>query len=87
VNTIADAMKAKSRKNESTAVQGSHTFQALTADVIDVYKSTNALIVLMDPVKRSSWDFAMREIENAPKQLDILLVVSDCILGASNAVF
>jgi hypothetical protein len=57
------------------ATTGSFTVQRLDASTVDVYKGTHAVIVMMDPTKKWTYEYAQREIGNIPKDVDVLLLV------------
>lgn len=63
--------------NISKGTSGSFTIEKLDSTTVDVYKGAHALIVMMDPTKKWTYDFARKEIENAPQGIDIMLVVSN----------
>lgn len=66
---------------------GSYTVSNLDAKTVNVYKGkifnefkdewkgTHAVIIMMDPLKKWTFDYAKREIDSAPEGIDILLVV------------
>lgn len=75
-NHVHKEKKATTNPDNRVLKEGAFTFHALDASVIDVYKGAHALIIMIDPVKKSTWAYAKSEIAKAPKDLDILLVVS-----------
>ena len=55
---------------------GSFTMKRLDASMIDVYKGTQGVIVMMDPTKKWTFEYAKKEIENIPTDIDVLLLVN-----------
>src|SRR5690348_13994457 len=54
---------------------GSFTVSRLDATTVDVYKGCNGVIVMVDPTKKWTFDYAQRVIGGVPKDLDVLLLV------------
>jgi len=48
-------------KPNSPTKTGSHTL-SLDAKTIDVFKGTHAVILMVDPVKKWTWDYVVREV-------------------------
>ncbi len=48
----------------------------LDATMVDVYKGTNAVILLVDPGRKQTFEYAARELPRIPKELDVLLLVN-----------
>eukprot|EP01114_Cavostelium_apophysatum_P011566 TRINITY_DN2588_c0_g1_i3.p1 TRINITY_DN2588_c0_g1~~TRINITY_DN2588_c0_g1_i3.p1 ORF type:complete len:826 (-),score=292.03 TRINITY_DN2588_c0_g1_i3:742-3219(-) len=53
---------------------GSFTVHKLDAQTVDVYKGAHAVIFMIDPTKKWTYEYAQREIENVPQGMDVLLV-------------
>ena len=57
------------------ASSGQHTFP-LDATVVDVYRGAHACVVLVDPSKRWTFEYAMRELEKVPLHIPTALVLN-----------
>src|SRR5690606_27743692 len=55
---------------------GSHTYSILDAQIIDVYKHTNAVIFVFDITKKWTFDYIKREINKVPPGIEILCLVN-----------
>ncbi|ABO98319.1 predicted protein, partial [Ostreococcus lucimarinus CCE9901] len=62
-------------KKASAAGSGAHTFP-LDATVMDVYRGAHACCVLVDPSKRWTFEYAMRELEKLPKHIPSALIMN-----------
>lgn len=43
--------------------------------MVDVYKGTHAAIVIFDPIKKWTFEYAQQEIDKIPDHIQILLLV------------
>lgn len=43
--------------------------------MIDVYKGTHAVILVFDPIKKWTYEYAQQEIDQIPNNIQILLLV------------
>ena len=59
----------------SAASEGQHTFP-LDATVVDVYRGAHACVVLVDPSKRWTFEYALRELEKVPLHIPTALVLN-----------
>ena len=48
------------------------------AETINVLKGTNAVIFMMDPRKKWTFQYIQREVPLIPPEVDILIIVSVC---------
>lgn len=62
-------------KKVDAAESGRHTFP-LDATVVDVYQGAHACCVMVDPSKRWTFDYAMRELEKLPKHIPSAMVLN-----------
>lgn len=63
-------------KRASAAESGTtHTFP-LDATVVDVYRGAHACCVLVDPSKRWTFEYAMRELERLPRHIPSAMVLN-----------
>ena len=46
----------------------------LDAELVDVYKGTNGVIIVFDMTKQWTFDYIQREITNVPVQIPILIL-------------
>ena len=58
-----------------SATPGQHTFP-LDATVVDVYRGAHACVVLVDPSKRWTFEYAMRELQKVPLHIPTALVLN-----------
>ena len=70
---IVDQGQAKQIDIEN---EKSITVPALDATSVDVYKNTNVVIMIIDPTRKKTFDYAKKEIQNIPKGIDILLLIN-----------
>ena len=49
---------------------------SLDATAVDIWKGTNAAILMMDPVKKWTYEYAVATIEKVPEGIDLLLVAN-----------
>merc|ERR1712167_288481 len=62
---------------ESTKAQtGSHRVGALDASMIDVYKSTSAVVFLVDPRNPDTLDYVVREVSNIPNSVMCVVLIN-----------
>ena len=62
---------------ESTKTQtGSHRVGALDASMIDVYKSTSAVVFLVDPRKPETLDYAVQEVPKVPNEVMCVVLIN-----------
>ncbi len=58
-------------------ITGNFKVDRLDTTTVNVYSGgTNAVIVVVDPLKKWTWDFATKEIEKIPFDLHVLLVIN-----------
>jgi len=55
---------------------GKYAFGRLDASVIDVYKGTNAVVIMMDPIKPWTFDYVKKEMKKIPQTIHTLLIVN-----------
>jgi len=56
--------------------QGSFAVDKLDAETVDVYKNCHAVLFLMDPRKKWTFDYIERELPNVPKNTFVLILVN-----------
>eukprot|EP01120_Amphizonella_sp_Union-15-10_P007191 TRINITY_DN2401_c0_g1_i2.p1 TRINITY_DN2401_c0_g1~~TRINITY_DN2401_c0_g1_i2.p1 ORF type:complete len:749 (-),score=191.47 TRINITY_DN2401_c0_g1_i2:14-2224(-) len=54
---------------------GSHTSE-LDAQTIDVLKGAQAVVMVLDPIKRWTWDYVVREVPLIPKNIMVLILAN-----------
>lgn len=63
------------KRANAAEVGTTHTFP-LDATVVDVYRGAHACCVLVDPSKRWTFEYAMRELERVPKHIPSAMVLN-----------
>lgn len=62
-----------------TTQQGSFSVDFLDANTVDVLKGAHAVIVMLDPTKKWTWDYAQKELAKLPKDMYALVLVCSII--------
>jgi hypothetical protein len=52
------------------------TVPPVDAETVNVYQNASAVIIMVDPTRRRTFDYAVREISNVPDNLDIALLIN-----------
>jgi len=55
---------------------GKYAFGRLDASLIDVYKGTNAVVIMMDPIKPWTFNYVKKEMKKIPQNIHTLLIVN-----------
>lgn len=72
--------------NVDANTTGNFTVQRLDATTVDVYKGTHGVIIMIDPTKKWTFEYAQREIEKVPKDVYVLLLVNYRDMGEYRVV-
>ena len=54
--------------------RGHHSLGLLDATTVDVYKNCDAVVFMIDPRSRSSFEFVVREVQNVPRSATLLIL-------------
>ena len=54
--------------------RGHHSFGLLDASSVDVYKNCDAVVFMVDPKNRETFEFVVREAQNVPKHATMLII-------------
>lgn len=63
-------------KKAQPEVGSEYEIPVVDATFVDVYKGANAVIMLVDPTRHQTWQYAQKQLEKVPKNMDVLLLIS-----------
>mmetsp|Transcript_33254 Transcript_33254/g.63848 ORF Transcript_33254/g.63848 Transcript_33254/m.63848 type:complete len:684 (-) Transcript_33254:566-2617(-) len=65
-----------SSKDQGKLHQASHSIQPLDAQAVDVYRGADAVIFMVDPSKRWTYDYVKRAMVNIPSRMPVAIVLN-----------
>jgi hypothetical protein len=69
-----------------TVVQHTHTRHTHNTETVNVYKNCHAVLFLMDPRKKWTFDYIERELPNVPKSTFVLILVRTALLRCNYSI-